>query len=389
MAANDEITVQSKQFVSERHSSLFHRTFCRSLLSAPKRISYVECDRLHLIPCEICISPALNDRLKLDLNELRYDQQRKLRAEKAKKKRVATLKRQQQRRLALQLKKEQEARQQEIERRQQEKDRVSREAAEVKKEQQHAQQLLEQLRQQYVVDVEKIKQRLNEIEIAFIVQNISGFSLPKNLFSSQAHIIGNLDFPLDKESIHYGYTIQCNDSRYAYSVQNNEEPLTFLSTNNVARPTITVTAKKFFETEQTVILEDINFKIALHKINYGSQMSVDISIRNKSKILQSIERMSVTIGDIPYYFVLDSVHTLPPKSSISHLICKIFSPDSTITLSPTLKQLSQPLIYSDLFKQRNTVRLALSVYCKQDSIDQNAPEFHQQVEVSWGDLFNQ
>lgn len=389
MAANEEITVQSKQFVSERHSSLFHRTFCRSLLSAPKKISYVECDRLHLTPCQICISSALNDRLKSDLHKRRYEQQQQIRAENAKKKRAAVLKRQQQRRESLQLEKEQEARQQVIERRQQAKDRVARDGAEVEKEQQRAQQLLELRHQQYRVDVEKIKQRLKEIEVAFTVQNVSGFSLPKHFFSIQTHIVGNLDFPLDKQSIRYGYTIQCNDSCYAYSIHDNSAPLTFLSTSNIVRPTITVTTKYFLETEQTVLLEDENFKIALHKISYAAPLSVDISIRNKSKTVQKIEKMSVTLNDITYYFVLDSVLILPPKSSLSHLMVDIFSPDPTITLSPQIQRLSQPLIYSDLFKLRNNVHLALSVYCKQQSIDQNTPEFHQQIEVPLRDLFYQ
>lgn len=67
VAANGEITIQSKQFISERYSSLFHRPFCRSLLSAPKRITYVECDRLHSTPCQICISSELSTRLALSV----------------------------------------------------------------------------------------------------------------------------------------------------------------------------------------------------------------------------------------------------------------------------------------------------------------------------------
>jgi hypothetical protein len=170
MAANEEITVQSKQFVSERHSSLFHRTFCRRLLSAPNRISYVECDRLHLTPCQICISSVLNDRLMVDLKELRDEQQREIRAANAKKKRATALKRQHQRREALRLKKEQQSRQREIDRRQQHKDRIAREAEKVKKKHEDqllAQQLLEQRQQQYTVDVVNIEQRLKEIEVVF------------------------------------------------------------------------------------------------------------------------------------------------------------------------------------------------------------------------------
>ncbi len=393
VAANEEVTVQSKQFVSERYSSLFHRTFCRSLLSSPKRISYVECDRLHLTPCPFCISSDLNDRLKVDLKELRYEQQqREVRAENAKIKRAATLKRQHQRREDLRLRKEQEIRQREIERRKQEKDRIEREAEKVEKEheeRQLAQLLLEQRHQQHRVDVVNIKQRLKEVQVALTVKNVSGFTLPKNLFYAQTHIVGELDFPLDKQSIHYGYTIHCRDSRYAYSVFDDGEPLSYLSTNNVATPIVTVMSKQFFETEQTVIFEDINFKMALHKIKYANPLSVDITIRNKSKILRGIERMSVTIDDVPYCFALDSIISLPPKSTISHLTCAIFSPDSTITLPPKIERFSQPLIYSDLFSQHNNIRLVLSVYCKQESIDQNAPDFHQQIEVTWLDLFDQ
>ncbi|MBW2185058.1 MAG: hypothetical protein JRG71_01265 [Deltaproteobacteria bacterium] len=394
MAANEEITVQSKQFVSERHSSLFHRTFCRRLLSAPNRISYVECDRFHLTPCPICISSVLNDRLTVDLKDLRYEQhQREIRAANAKKKRATALKMQHQRHEALRLKKEQQSRQREIDRRQQHKDRIAREAEKVKKkheQQQRAQQLLEKLHHQYIVDVVNIKQRLEEIEVAFTVQNVSGFSLPNHLFSAQTHIVGSLDFPLNKRSIRYGYTIQCRDPRYVYSAHDDDEPLTLLSANNVVHPIITVMSKQFFETEKTIILEDENFKVALHKINYASQLFVDISIRNKTKTVQKIQNIELRIDDVPYRLIHESTLSLPAKSAMSHLKGTIVPILSNVSRSKTIKQLSQPIIYSDLLDHRNDMQIVLSMYCRKNKVGRDSqPEFYQQVEVACRELFMQ
>lgn len=391
-AANEEITVQSKVFVSERYSSLFHQAFCRHLLTAPKKISYIECDRLHLNPCPICIPSSLDHRLIVDLKEFRYEQQqREIRAELAKKRRTEAVVLEYQRRQAVRLQQEQEARLREIDRRQRQADRI-RLAAEKEQQKQELllleQKRLHQLHQQHSVDVENIKQRLKDIQVVLNVKNISGFTLPMDLFYTHVHIVGNLDFPLDKHTISYGYTVHCRDSRYLYSISDGEDSLSYLSKNNVTAVTVTVTGKQFFETEKTIILEDDCFKVAVHEINFASELFIDLSIRNKTMTEQTIQKLEFEIDDVEYHFTLKSPITLPTKATASHLKGALSPALPNAQRAKIFEKLSHPLVYSDLLSRRNDLDIALSICCSHDNGDPEGElEFYQRFDVVLNDLF--
>jgi hypothetical protein len=384
-AHSNEITPFSKSFVSERHSSLFHRPYCRKLFTRPEKISYSLCYDQHLSPCPECIDHQLNQRLNKQLILERIQlEKHKIEARQQRKKKMLARQQALKKQQALKLRNAELARQQEETRKKKLQEEKQRQAdlKKIEAEKRRHDEFL--ARQQYQRDLLAIQQKRDAIQIHYTLKNDSGFTLPKDLFSTDTYIVGPLEFPLNPAEIGYLYTVKNRDPRFHYTVSDQGEALSFLSQNTIAKPIIHVTGKQFEATEKTILFEDHCLKIALHKIDYSDALRVDTTLRNKTKNSFTIETIELSINGYPYRYKLQQPIRLPSKTTLNHAWFDLEATDTPSTTDP-LAPLKAPLTAGLMNNPEHTLLLSLALEGVPE--DQSRHHFSQFKQLPYTDLF--
>lgn len=368
---NNDLTIHSNTFVSERTSSVYHRSFCTKLMTHPTPISYVQCKKHQFRPCSVCCDKKLISRLDSAYVTYASDQIRLVKQKQ--RERI-----QQQQMIAEQRKRQEEerARKKEARRREIAKQRE-----------------IEEIRWEgHRSDIQNIEDHFEQFSVDLTVVDYSGFNANHRLFKAEKMILGSLNFPVQKLKVKFGSTVRCLDRTYVYRTSEND-PIMCLSQNLNIEPKVIVTGRRFDNIRVPVVFEGGDVDVTISGFNLrksGDYLYTSLTFKNNTKNFISLKDLYITIDGVvcrafTEELVLSENISVPPRTSMTKRVV-LKSVESNPMLNSVLTNLKRTWT-KDQLEQRD---LSISVSARYDKYGRNddLSPFHSERLIPYLNLFN-